>query len=156
MTDVAKTQTQRTNEYRARIKEERDALLVQNDALLVQNDALQRRLDEIALVSLSPVARAELDSLCAERGQTEAELIDSILVHLANNRAKVAAQKLAKKEVAEQARRDAEKVQDDYLAHMERRQRANTQPTPEESDLEDFASALAANELKDIPVIEKL
>jgi hypothetical protein len=94
---LAKTQTQRTNEYRARIKEERDALQA-------ENAELKRRLAEIndtpaqpsPLEKLSPVARATFDEMRptlrgATDGEKIADVIEGALLALAKNRAKTAA-----------------------------------------------------------------
>jgi hypothetical protein len=98
--DVAKTQTQRTNEYRARIKEERDALLLEIAEL---KNRLAEREDTQAqpspLEKLSPDARAEFDQWRPKlAGETDAQkltdFIEYALRTAANNRAKTVAKQI--------------------------------------------------------------
>jgi hypothetical protein len=65
---VAKSQTQRTNEYRAKIKQERDALKAERDALRDEVADLRCQIAERTdmpepspLDKLSPESRAEFD-----------------------------------------------------------------------------------------------
>lgn len=98
--DLAKTQTQRTNEYRARIKEERDALQA-------ENAELKRRLAETDETSTTPARPSPLEKLSPDalaafdemrpifRGATDEEkivdLIGRAVLTIKKSRTKTAA-----------------------------------------------------------------
>lgn len=68
---MAKSQTQRTNEYRARIKEERDALQA-------ENAELKRRLAEISTTPAQPSPESAAPGPALASSMTEREIIEGI------------------------------------------------------------------------------